>query len=308
MQSKIDYRKGPRYPFVSVVIPVYNDAERLSRCLQALDSQTYPGEAYEVIVVDNASTESIDPVVAAFEQSRTVYEAKRGSYAARNCGVGHARGEVIAFTDSDCVPQSTWIEQGVRRLTRNPSCGLVGGHIDFFFRVPGSPSPPELYDSGRWLKQKAYVEKDNFAATANAFTRRRVFEEVGLFNSDLYSGGDAEWGQRVAQAGYDVCYAPNACVQHPARRTYRALRQKKLRLVEGDIRSKKRYEYSFQELFFDVVKDLGHHIKFAVGTTLANRQYGLKERARLLFYFPLQGMCTASKRTWVWLRRRKIHL
>ena len=97
-------------PFVSVVIPVYNDSVRLKTCLQALEAQTYPKEVYEVIVVDNGSDESIEPVVAEFPQARASYETHPGSYAARNKGVSISRGEVLAFTDLDDILAPDWIE------------------------------------------------------------------------------------------------------------------------------------------------------------------------------------------------------
>jgi len=97
-------------PFVSVIIPVYNDPERLKTCLQALEEQTYPQSSYEVIVVDNGSDESIEPIVTEFNQAKAGYEPHPGSYAARNKGLSLARGEVIAFTDADCIPALDWIE------------------------------------------------------------------------------------------------------------------------------------------------------------------------------------------------------
>lgn len=95
---------GQPYPFVSVVIPVFNDAERLEMCLRALEDQTYPADRYEVILVDNGSDASMEGLAAGFAGTRVAYEDRPGSYAARNKGVSLARGEVVAFTDSDCVP------------------------------------------------------------------------------------------------------------------------------------------------------------------------------------------------------------
>jgi len=97
-------------PFISAIIPVYNDSIRLRTCLQALEEQTYPKGAYEVIVVDNGSDESIEPIVAEFNQAKASYEPHPQSYAARNKGLSLARGGVIAFTDSDCIPAPDWIE------------------------------------------------------------------------------------------------------------------------------------------------------------------------------------------------------
>src|ERR1041384_5139232 len=97
-----------KYSFVSVIVPVWNDAERLGHCLHALEKQTYPAESYEVIVVDNGSTDSVACLVAAYGRARLVSEQRPGSYAARNTGLNLARGQVIAFTDADCLPAPDW--------------------------------------------------------------------------------------------------------------------------------------------------------------------------------------------------------
>jgi glycosyltransferase involved in cell wall biosynthesis len=97
-------------PFVSVIIPVYNDVERLVLCLEALGKQTYARDRFEVVVVDNGSTSTIRPVVEAFPYCVAAFEAQPGSYAARNRGIAVSRGEIVCFTDADCVPSEGWIE------------------------------------------------------------------------------------------------------------------------------------------------------------------------------------------------------
>lgn len=222
-----------RTPFVSVIIPVFNDAVRLALCLKALEEQTYPAERYEVIVVDNGSTENIEAVCKKFEQATYAHEPKPGSYAARNSGIALAKGDVLAFTDADCIPRQDWLEKGVKRLTSAPGCGLLGGRIKIFFRNPGRPTAAELYESVFALQQKGYIEKDNFGATANVFTFRSVFKEVGLFNDTMKSGGDQDWGKRVFSAGYPVLYADDVVVDHPARFSLAEIYRREARVAGG---------------------------------------------------------------------------
>ena len=286
---------------VSVIIPVYNDAEPLRKCMRALDEQTYSTKRYEVIVVDNASDEDINSVVESCSFARTLSEPQQGSYAARNLGIQEAEGEILAFTDADCIPSSTWIKKGVQRLTEETSCKLVGGRVDFYFQNTNCPTPAELFDSTHFLNQKRYVSEGKFAATANAFTWKRIFEEVGLFDETLHSGGDTEWGHRLHERGYNICYEEGARVKHPARYSYRALRTKKLRILEGTTRSRKEEGYPLWELVVHVVKDVGHHLKFALRTAV-EEGYSLRETTELLIAFPFQGICTASKRIELWFR------
>jgi glycosyltransferase involved in cell wall biosynthesis len=218
---------------VSVVLPVFNDRPRLEICLEALEHQTYPKDDYEVVVVDNASTVDLKGLVERFQQAQYSYEAKPGSYAARNKGLSIATGDIIAFTDSDCIPASDWIERGVSVLRQNPDCGLVGGAITLFYRNPDRPTGVELYESLKGFPQQDYIEQSQFAATANVFTFRKILDAVGEFDSDLKSGGDAEWGKRVARAGYRLHYADDVQIAHPARSTYSEYYKKTIRVMSG---------------------------------------------------------------------------
>lgn len=223
-------------PFVSVIIPVRNDPVRLKTCLQALEEQTYPQNAYEVLVIDNRSDESIEPIVAEFKQASASSDDRPGQFNARNAGIALARGEVLAFTDADCIPAPDWIEQGTKKLLNTPNCGIVGGKVNIFCKDPEHPTVVELYDQMVYLDQKTYIEKLNFGATANIFTFKHVFEHVGLFAGNLNSlddSDDVEWAQRVVAAGYMLIYADDACVDHPARYSFAQLLEKEKRVAKG---------------------------------------------------------------------------
>ncbi len=240
-------------PFVSVIIPVFNDAERLKRCLAALDQQTYDRDRYEVIVVDNASDEDIRGVVSLFQQAIAAYEARPGSYVARNRGIAIAQGEVIAFTDADCIPASDWVERGVHQLLNTPNCGLVAGRITFFYRDPAQPTAVELYDHIKLaLDQRVFVEESHYGATANLFTFKQVIDAVGAFSETLKSSGDRDWGQRVFAAGYQQVYAEDVCIAHPARHSWGDLRKKVTRLIGGHQDLKRTRGHSQMRLALDV--------------------------------------------------------
>ncbi|MGG6238272.1 glycosyltransferase [Nodosilinea sp. AN01ver1] len=242
--------------FVSVIIPVYNDGERLRTCLSLLDDQTYPKSAYEVVVVDNNSTEDLKEIVTSFTQARYAFEANPGSYNARNTGIALARGDILAFTDSDCSPSSDWIEKGVAQMLKYGGCGLVAGRIKFSFKDPQSPTPAELYDSLHFLQQEKYVKSFHFGVTANLFTTPAIFESVGLFNPELKSGGDREWGQRVYAAGYEQIYAEDVEISHPARAELKELSQKLCRVYEGEFYIKNKLRLSPLRFLNETLLDL----------------------------------------------------
>ena len=220
-------------PFVSVIIPIYNDADRLAQCLEALDGQTYSKDRLEILVVDNDSEDNVAGVVQRFERVRLLRESRAGSYAARNRGIREAMGEIIAFTDADCVPSSAWIKRGVRYLVEDPDIGLLGGRIDVLATNPNKPTGVELCDIMMRFQQRRFIEEFHFAATACAFTRMSVFDRVGLFSAELMSGGDREWGTRVHSSGLRLHYADDVVIVHPARRSLRQLYTRSKRLHAG---------------------------------------------------------------------------
>ncbi len=220
-------------PFVSIIIPVYNDAVALETCLKALAHQTYP--TYEIIVVDNGSSH-LDAITTLVEQCPKAvlsHEAKPGSYAARNRGISIAQGDIIGFTDADCIPDPEWIAQGVTLLLQYPDCGLVAGRIDLFFQDPSHLTAVELYDSVLAFPQQSFLKQEQFAATANIFTFKRVLDDVGSFDDRLKSSGDVEWGQRVYRAGYQQIYGDSVRVQHPARASWSQLYRRTIRHIGG---------------------------------------------------------------------------
>jgi glycosyltransferase involved in cell wall biosynthesis len=217
-------------PFVSVVVPVYDDEERLPRCLEALERQTYPADRYEVLVVDNASPKPVAPLLQAFAHAVPEYEGQPGSYAARNRGISVSRGDVLAFTDADCLPSEGWLAAGVQALM-DPEVSLAGGPIEVFPRE-AEPNPVELYEMLCAFTAEANVEA-GFTSTANLFTRRAVIDEVGMFDGNLKSWGDVLWTSRAVSAGFRIAFAPGAIVRHPARRTLRALRLRYARFAGG---------------------------------------------------------------------------
>jgi GT2 family glycosyltransferase len=241
------------YPFVSVIVPVFNDSDRLRLCLQALQSQTYPQNKYEIIVVDNNSEEDISSLVDGFRNAKLVQEVQPGSYPARNKGLQEAVGKIIAFTDSDCKPAMDWLETGVRTILETPNCGLVGGRMDIFPKDAIKPTAIELYESVLAFRQSHFLEVGHFSVTANLLTYKHVFEKVGLFRQDLFSGGDTEWGQRVFDHGYHLVYDEDLVVSHPARRTLKQLWQKATRYAGGSYQLTRNHPKRF---LWALLKDL----------------------------------------------------
>jgi glycosyltransferase involved in cell wall biosynthesis len=219
-------------PHVSIIIPVFNQDQELLQCLSALGRQTYPGNHFEAIVVDNGSDEPIGHLTEHFSFVRVIREPKPGSYAARNRGIEASRGELLGFTDADCVPAGNWIERGVRAVQRLPRAGIVAGKIALTFHDPNKPTGAELFETVFGFQQEAFL-RWGFSATANLFTTRETVNQVGLFDERLMSGGDMEWGQRLLARGLAQEYGDDVCVSHPARRSLGQLWRQTIRVAGG---------------------------------------------------------------------------
>ncbi|MFE4104668.1 glycosyltransferase [Almyronema epifaneia] len=238
-------------PQVSVIIPVFNDAARLQRCLAALEHQTYPQSHYQVIVVDNGSDDpsAVPALVGQKNWAIAAVESVPGSYAARNRGIQLAQGAAIAFTDADCIPEADWLEKGVERLLATPECGLVSGNIEIFPQDPAHPTAVELFEMATAFPQAQHLRDMKYGATANLFTWKSVIQAVGPFNATLKSGGDLDWGRRVYEAGYQQVYAEEVRVAHPARVSFEQIRQKTVRLAGGhyDLLNRKLYHFFYKD-------------------------------------------------------------
>jgi glycosyltransferase involved in cell wall biosynthesis len=287
-----------RKPLVSVIVPVFNDNERLQRCLSALRAQSYPANRFEVIVVDNSSEQAPEWISVQYPDIILGQEPQPGSYAARNKGIKLAHGKILAFTDSDCVPTEDWVEKGVERLLSIPAAGIVGGKVEFFFHDDQKPTAVELYDSIRYMQQDKNITNTRYAATANLFTLREVIERVGIFDASLGSGGDREWGQRVDARGYDLIYGEDVVVRHPARHTLRQLFRKKVRVVGGIHQWKKQTGYAIYHFEFikTIALDLSPPVRFARRLVKDNRVEGGWNKLKVTLVFMLDKYVSAWAR------------
>lgn len=221
-------------PTVSVIVPFYGtDVSALLRCVKGLLDQDYPKDRITIIVIDNNENTSLSPPMFG-DRCKLLHEPLPGSYAARNRGINESSDDIIAFTDADCVPQPSWISAGVRALREATGPAIVGGPIVIGFASNIVKSACELLDSIIHHRQGEYVFEHGFAATANLLVPRSLISSHGQFDARFFSGGDREFGQRLAARGVKILMAHGAVIVHPARARFLELLQKGLRGVGGD--------------------------------------------------------------------------
>jgi cellulose synthase/poly-beta-1,6-N-acetylglucosamine synthase-like glycosyltransferase len=198
------------FPRVSIVLPVRNRGDLLRRCLDKLVAQDYPKELTEIIVVDNDSSDDTGAVAAQYDVTLLSESSMHSSYAARNRGIAHSTGEIVAFLDSDCIPATDWLTNLVAPFT-DARVGAVVGMIE--------DAPPES------ICQEFTARVHPFARplqnglktmlTANAAVRRSALDAVGLFDECLPTAGDVDLGWRIQRnLQLDVAESMNAKVLH----------------------------------------------------------------------------------------------
>ncbi len=191
-----------------------------------LKRQTWPRDRYEIIVADNNSKCGLSAVVDAAPGAIVIPAPIQGAGPARNSAIQVARGDVLAFIDSDCYAHPGWLAAGVNGLQLYD---YVGGTVVTDVPDPTRMSLAEAYEAVFAFNFKKYIEKDKFSGAGNLFVPRRVFDATGPFRNGLSE--DKEWCHRANARGFRLGYVPGAVVAHPARRTWAELSAKWRRVV-----------------------------------------------------------------------------
>ena len=201
--------------FISVVIPAYNEEQYLGRCLQALRAQSYPASRFEIIVVDNGSTDATADIAHRFG-ARIVSEPRKGVARARQTGFDAARGEIIASTDADTTVLTFWLARIAVHFEADPDLGAVYGPVHWRDSRPveqlalSYPATWVLWASNRLGRSLWWGS--NFAV------RREVFYAAGGFPVDWPSGEDTDLSLRVSRVA-PVRFDPELVVHASSRRT-----------------------------------------------------------------------------------------
>jgi len=217
--SELPHRPPPRAPFVSVIICSYNGGRTLAACLNSLGKLNYPD--YEVILVDDGSTDDTAYIAAQFPQVRYIHQSNHGLSHARNTGAVAAKGEVLAYTDSDCMADVDWLYYLIGTLVCGDYAGVGGPNVTppaqnwvqaCVAAAPGGPSHVLLTDT----------IAEHIPGCNMAFYRW-AFDNVGGFDPEYRKAGDdVDFCWRLQQAGCVIAFSPTAIVWHYRRFTLQA--------------------------------------------------------------------------------------
>ena len=202
-------------PRVSVIVCSYNGGATLDECLRSLSTLNYPN--YEVIVVDDGSTDNTPEILARFPRVRAVHERHHGLSVARNTGLECATGEVIAYTDSDCIVEPDWLTHLVHQLTMSGAAAVGGPNLTpedgwlaaCIASAPGQPTHVLVSD-----QIAEHIPGCNMAF------RREALEAINGFDPQfLKAGDDVDICWRLQHDGFLITFAPGAFVWHHRRQS-----------------------------------------------------------------------------------------
>src|SRR5436190_7962390 len=224
-------------PFFSVIIPTDGRPRQLAACLQSLACIEYPGDRFEVIVVDDGSKTPPEAVVTSFRDNIDVTlltQAHAGPAAARNTGAKQARGTFLAFTDDDCMPKADWLQKLAERFDETPDHLIGGRTLNALPDNPYSTASQTLIDYlytyyNPTFNQACFLTSNNLAVPAVQF------RAVGGFDASfpLAAAEDRDFCDRWRHRGYRMIYAPEVLVSHAHSLTLRTFVRQHFRYGRG---------------------------------------------------------------------------
>ena len=203
-----DEREQLSSPAISVVVPFFESERYIASSIESLLEQRDVAGGYEVLLINNRSTDSSQEIVERYPELVVLYEETPGAYAARNTGIRAAKGQILAFTDADCVVADDWL-RSVQQSMQDPEVAVVIGKCRFPKR-----SSLALRALGAYENAKAdYVinrcgRDQHFAYANNMAVRASIFDELGLFR-EWQRAGDSELVHRLAAKRPDLRLAYN---------------------------------------------------------------------------------------------------
>lgn len=221
---------------LSVIVPFKNGENYVDRFIKGYFSQTLDTDLFDVTFVSNISSDDTLLILKKIIKDRDVrniqilqYDEKPSSYAARNFGVNNTQGDVVVFTDIDCLMDRKFLEIIYKSFCKDQEHALSGNII---IEVEDKKNCWEVYDSLFNMNNEKMLIRHRIA-TANFALPRSIFYNVGFFQ-ELVSSGDSEYGERLYSNHVSIKYDSNAVVIHPSRKTYQEIEKKLLRIAYGE--------------------------------------------------------------------------
>ena len=249
------------YPFVSIIVPVYNGERTIGNCIESLLSLNYSHSKYEVIIVDNNSKDATLKIINKYPVTSLMENRIQSSYATRNTGLKKATGKIIAFTDSDCIAHKDWVMKSVECF-QDETIGCVAGKIEGY--SPSNYIEEYLVRSGALIQGSTRFLP--YAQTANAVYRREVFDKIGCFEENWISGGDADLTWRMLlHSGYRIQHCDEALIYHVHRSTLKGFFKQRMTWGYGEVLMHKKYKAHYEKQEGELIRDYRNFVRLVIG-------------------------------------------
>ncbi|MCD4767947.1 MAG: glycosyltransferase [Methanosarcinales archaeon] len=274
---------------VSIIIPTFNRQKSLIRTLDSLFTQTFPQENFEIIIVNDGSTDDTEKIVLDFKKNHQnisyIKQSNKGIASARNQGIINSKGDIVGFTDDDCIVDSFWIQHAVESLKN------TGKNITYC-GVQGKTLPESIIEQKKLLFHYVHAventgkEKYRSYQTCNIFYWKKYLIEISCFDEQLKYGSDDDIAFRLIKKGYKIHFDENILVYHEVR--YQNLLtfifKKLIRDESLPLYYKKNPEYK-DRIFFKIFARKSHvYPIFAIGTVL---MYTLNYEVSIPLFFTI---------------------
>ncbi len=260
---------------VSIIVPVYNAEKTIFKCINSLTEQEFD-DIYEIIIVDNGSTDRTINILNSFanKKIKIASESERGPAAARNKGISLAKGEYIAFTDSDCEVHRNWLSTLLNTIEKTGADVVGGGVYCPFKNIVSIAAEISLF--GEFTASEDNVSRyTRLIPTNNVCYKKEIFDKLGVFDVRFkYAGGeDALFNWIIYKNNFKIFYNNGIRIIHHHRSDLSGFLKKKLVYGRGFYLSRKLdpsmpYSYLIRSLFFlpfvfigKIYKDINRLIK-----------------------------------------------
>ncbi len=217
---------NPHTPEFSIIVPVYNCEQTITACLKSLQEQDH--SAYEIIIVDDGSTDTTAEICAAEQDIQLVQVSNGGPSRARNIGITQAKGRFAAFTDGDCIVEKTWLTELRKGFSRNDVAGVGGNQISPPDDSPLARHIQETFTilgfATSYMKTVSSMSEISHNPSCNSAYRLSILRDLGGFDESLWPGEDVDLDQRLTRTGHVLIRNPAAVVQHHRPQSLTALK------------------------------------------------------------------------------------
>lgn len=246
------YRHLEEYPFISIIIPVRNRPDDIYECLTSLLKLEYPPDKKEIIVVDDASDDNTFEIISSFPVRLLKNPKRMQASRSRNLAAGKARGDILAFIDSDCTADPLWLME-LASCFNDESNGAAGGLVDSRFEkkiLDRYEKKSSSLNMGTLPKSSKEAGSFFYLPSCNFLVRKDIFLKLEGFNGSMTVGEDVDFCWRLTESGREIEYRPAGTVYHKHRNKIAAFFTRRFQYGTSEPFLRKKHPDRIKRMFY----------------------------------------------------------